>query len=272
MRLASFNINSIRARLHQIEAVKETIAPDIIGIQETKVQDSEFPMAEINALGYEAEIFGQKGHYGVAVLYKGLKLLSVKKGLEEDSADTQKRFIQLDFESHSGNCFSIINCYFPQGENRSHEIKFPYKQKFFERLNSYLKSVITPGKILFLMGDMNVSPEDIDIGIGEDNRKRWLAAGKCSFLPEERQWYKEMLESGLFDTYRKIYPDSADKFSWFDYRSKGFDSDPKRGLRIDHILATEAISEKIKDAGIDYGIRAMEKPSDHTCIWTDVEL
>ncbi|HEY9050291.1 MAG TPA: exodeoxyribonuclease III, partial [Gammaproteobacteria bacterium] len=118
-----------------------------------------------------------------------------------------------------------------------------------------------------LMGDMNVAPLDNDVGIGEANAKRWLKTGKCSFLPEEREWLQKITDWGLHDTFRKLNPDINDRFSWFDYRSRGFEADPKRGLRIDLILASAPLIPVCNDAGIDYDIRAMEKPSDHCPIW-----
>ena len=118
------------------------------------------------------------------------------------------------------------------------------------------------------MGDLNISPQDIDIGIGEENRKRWLRTGKCSFLPEEREWLNQLTSWGLKDTFREIYPNIDNKFSWFDYRSRAFNDNPKRGLRIDQIWVTENLSNHIQDVGIDYSIRGMEKPSDHAPIWS----
>jgi exodeoxyribonuclease-3 len=122
------------------------------------------------------------------------------------------------------------------------------------------------------MGDLNISPQDIDIGIGEQNRKRWLRTGKCSFLPEEREWLKNLTSWGLLDTFRSLYPDVDDRYSWFDYRSRGFDDKPKRGLRIDQIWATPNLNERLVDAGIDYKIRGMEKPSDHAPIWSSFDV
>ena len=122
------------------------------------------------------------------------------------------------------------------------------------------------------MGDLNISPQDIDIGIGEENKKRWLRTGKCSFLPEERELLGKLTSWGLHDSYRTINPEVNDKFSWFDYRSKGFDDKPKRGLRIDHIWVTEKLNSLVKEVGIDYDIRGMEKPSDHAPIWTEFKL
>jgi exodeoxyribonuclease-3 len=122
------------------------------------------------------------------------------------------------------------------------------------------------------MGDLNISPEDIDIGIGEQNKKRWLRTGKCSFLPEEREWLGNLTSWGLSDTFRSLHPHTNDRYSWFDYRSRGFDDKPKRGLRIDQIWATQSLNNKLLDAGIDYEIRGMEKPSDHAPIWSSFDI
>ena len=122
------------------------------------------------------------------------------------------------------------------------------------------------------MGDLNISPSDIDIGIGEENRKRWLRTGKCSFLPEEREWLENLTSWGLVDTYRSINPERDNTYSWFDYRSRGFDDKPKRGLRIDQIWATEILNKRLKEVGIDYEARGMEKPSDHAPIWSVFDL
>ena len=164
---------------------------------------------------------------------------------------------------------TIINGYFPQGDNRDHPVKFPYKEKFFKDLMLHLNNNFNKNENIIILGDLNISPEDIDIGIGEDNRKRWLATGKCSFLPEEREWLQKIKDWGFKDSYRKFYPDSDDKYSWFDYRSRGFDDSPKRGLRIDHLWVTESLLEMAKGADIDYEIRGMEKPSDHAPVWTE---
>jgi exodeoxyribonuclease-3 len=120
------------------------------------------------------------------------------------------------------------------------------------------------------MGDFNVAPSDHDIGIGEENAKRWLRTGKTSFLPEERAWFERLTDWGLTDSFRYLHPDCADRFSWFDYRSRGFEAEPKRGLRIDHILVTGALLDRCAAAGIDYTIRAMEKPSDHCPVWVEL--
>lgn len=273
MKLMSFNVNSVRIRAHQLEALLQH-GPDIIGLQETKVADDNFPLELMDELGFEAFYHGQKTHYGVAILVRKTLLDqepairdSVFKGFAGEAADHQRRFIALQVQG-----ITILNGYFPQGESRDHPLKFPAKQAFYENLQHLLESQYSPDMPLVLMGDMNISPEDQDIGIGEDNAKRWLRTGKCSFLPEERAWYQRLMDWGLTDAYRLHYPDDSTALSWFDYRSRGFERTPRHGLRIDHILLTKPLSEKCVDAGIYYDIRGMDKPSDHCPIWAELRL
>lgn len=271
MKIVSFNTNGIRARPHQLKKLVEEHQPDIIGIQETKVQDKEFPLDMIRDLGYQAAFHGQKGHYGVAILSRELPL-AVNTGLPDDGEDAQRRLITATFPLASGRTLTVINGYFPQGESRDHETKFPAKQKFYADLLGQLQNHHDSAQPLIMLGDMNVAPLDIDIGIGADNAKRWLKTGKCSFLPEEREWLEKLLDWGLVDTYRLLHPETDDKFSWFDYRSRGFEREPRRGLRIDLILATPEMAGACVEAGISYNIRAMEKPSDHCPVWATFSL
>ena len=268
MKIISFNINSIRARPHQIEHLRDTLDPDVIGLQETKVNDPEFPIDVINEIGYHAEFWGQKGHYGVAILSKN-KPIDTVKGFINDSEDDQKRFIQSTF--HFGEKELIVmNGYFPQGENINHETKFPKKVKFYNDLSDHITNLKKTSSNMIIMGDFNVSPQDIDIGIGEQNAKRWLREGKTSFQPQEREMWNNIKNLGFVDTWREINPKESSIYSWFDYRSRMFDQDPKRGLRIDHILLSENLRDNIKKVGIDYESRAMEKPSDHCPVWLDL--
>ncbi len=271
VRLVSFNTNGIRARQHQLESLKALYQPDIIGIQETKVQDEQFPLTDIESLGYQARFHGQKSHYGVALL-SALTPEEVRCGYPHDGEEAQRRLISARYLLPSGKQLHVINGYFPQGESRDHEIKFPAKRKFYADLLGYLEETYSPDDLLILMGDMNVAPLDLDIGIGADNAKRWLRTGKCSFLPEERDWLQRLMDWGLVDTYRKLYPDVDDQFSWFDYRSRGFEREPKHGLRIDLILASRPLADKCTGAGIAYDIRGLTKPSDHCPIWADFDL
>lgn len=270
MKVISFNTNSIRMRQHQLEKLIATHNPDVIGIQETKAQDSDFPVEMIESLGYKSAFHGQKTHYGVALLFKQTPL-EITKGFANDTEDSQRRFITAKFDIN-GKIVTVMNGYFPQGDSSKHPTKFPAKKKFYEDLTHLIKTEYSTDDNLIVMGDMNIAPLDLDIGIGEDNAKRWLKTSKCSFLPEEREWIKTLYKWGLIDTYRQLHPTVNDRFSWFDYRSKGFDKEPRRGLRIDLILATKNLSNQCIDAGIDYDVRGMLKPSDHCPIWAQFEL
>jgi exodeoxyribonuclease-3 len=269
MKIITFNINGIRARIHQLEAIMALHDPDVIALQETKVHDDQFPIADIESIGLKPYYFGQKGHYGVAYLSK-TELKNPLYGLGDDE-DQQRRLISATWDNDGqADPIHIINGYFPQGESRKHETKFPMKRDFYANLLSKIQTEFQPTDNLLVMGDFNVAYQDIDIGIGEKNAKRWLGTGKCSFLPEEREWYQKILDWGLYDSYRVTHPES-DKLSWFDYRSRGFEQDPKHGLRIDTILATQNLMGKIKDVDICHTIRAMEKPSDHCPVWLTVD-
>ena len=125
---------------------------------------------------------------------------------------------------------------------------------------------------LIVMGDFNVSPQDIDIGIGEENAKRWLRDGKTSFQPQERDMWNSIKNLGFVDSWREIHPEEATIYSWFDYRSRMFDQNPKRGLRIDHLWVTKSLKDLIDSSSIDYEIRGMEKPSDHAPVWTKFNI
>ena len=271
MRIVSFNVNSVRIRLHQLEAVIHKHNPDFIGLQETKVTDEEFPVEAINALGYEVIYYGQKTHYGVALLSR-IPAIKPMTGFDSDIATTQRRMVAGQFSLADGRTLSVFNGYFPQGENQTHAEKYPNKRAYYRNLYEWLSEHHQPEDPVIVMGDVNVAAQDIDIGIGEPNRKRWLRDGKCSFLPEEREWLQHVMNWGMIDTFRQIHPTADDMFSWFDYRSKGFDREPRRGLRIDMIMASTGICATCLDSGIDYDIRGMEKPSDHCPIWSEFDL
>ncbi len=268
MKIVSFNINSIRARPHQIEHLRDTLDPDVIGLQETKVNDPEFPLEIVNEIGYHAEFWGQKGHYGVAILSKS-KPKETIKGFINDTEDDQKRFIQSKF-TYGKKEIIVMNGYFPQGENINHETKFPKKIKFYNDLKDHIIDLKKTTSNLIVMGDFNVSPEDIDIGIGENNAKRWLREGKTSFQPQEREMWNSIKDLGFIDSWRELFPNESSIYSWFDYRSRMFDQNPKRGLRIDHILLSDNLKKSINNVGIDYDARSMEKPSDHCPVWLEL--
>jgi exodeoxyribonuclease-3 len=205
----------------------------------------------------------------VAILSKK-KPENVQKGFVDDAEDDQKRFIQATFKWKRKK-ITIMNGYFPQGENRSHETKFPKKIKFYDDLENHIKKLKKVEENLIVMGDFNVAPTDLDIGIGDQNVKRWLRDGKTAFLPEEIEMWNKIKSLGFIDTWREQNPDEGSIYSWFDYRSRMFDDEPKRGLRIDQILISENLKSSLVETGIDYSARAMEKPSDHCPIWVSLK-
>ena len=269
IRTMSFNVNGIRSRLNQLEIILNKHSPTIVGLQEIKVNDEEFPIQAITKMGYEVSYFGQKGHYGVALLSK-TSPINVIKGFPTDDNESQKRIIHGHYQ-YGSETIHVINGYFPQGENRSHPTKFPAKEKFYSDLGMYMRDNFKQNDYVVVMGDMNVAPKNIDVGIGTDNMKRWLQRGICCFLPEERTWLDSIMSFPLFDTYRHLHSNDLE-YSWFDYRSRGFDQDPKRGLRIDLILSSQSLLSRMIDAGIDVEARGLEKPSDHCPVWADFEL
>lgn len=269
-RVMSFNVNGIRARLHQIEKVLEEHKPDVLGLQEIKVSDEEFPVEAITVLGYNVDFFGQKGHYGVALLSK-TKANTVLRGFPSDEEDAQRRVIHGEYLVN-GKVLHVINGYFPQGESRKHPTKFPAKEKYYSDLTRYITDTFATNDNVVVMGDMNVAATDADVGIKPENAKRWLQRGICCFLPEEREWLQNLFNTGLIDTFRHMNANDQSSFSWFDYRSRGYEQEPKRGLRIDLILATQNLVDVLEGTGIDFKARASEKPSDHCPIWADFAL
>ena len=266
IRIICFNINGLRARPHQLQALKEKYDPDVIALQEIKVSDEDFPEQIPTELGFNYYNNGQKGFHGVAIFSKQAPI-NIIKGLEGAEDEAQKRYIQCDYSTNTGP-LSICNSYFPQGENRKHPDKFPYKDRYYKRITNHIKNLNTN---VVLTGDFNIAPDRNDIGMNEDGIKRWLSQGHTAFLPEEIEWYKKLTDLGLVDIWRERNPDST-KCSWFDYRSRGFDQDPKRGLRIDHFLLSKNVQEKYMNSEIDHELRAMEKPSDHCPVVLDLDI
>ena len=181
MKIVSTKINNTKARTNQRIHLRETIDPDVIGLQETKVNDPVFPIEVIEEIGYHPEYWGQKGHYGVAILSK-LKPTKTIKGFKDDIDEDQKRFIQCTYAVNNSE-ITIMNGYFPQGENIHHETKFPKKIKYYEDLKKHIEVLKKSKENLIVMGDFNVAPKDIDIGIGSENVKRWFEDIHLAFFP-----------------------------------------------------------------------------------------
>lgn len=269
MKFISFNINGIRAHIHQIFKIIDKHKPDIIGLQETKVEDLFFPLEQFKDTGYNIYYCGQKSYNGVAIFSKK-KLISVKKNFKHSFFKNIKyRIILGSFFARIGK-ITLINAYFPQGNNRNDFLKFSEKKFFYENLIFYIKKNFSKDSNIIIMGDMNISQSEYDIGIGQRNKERWLNLGKCSFLPEEQIWISNLKSLGFIDTFRKKNPIVSNQFSWFDYRSKSFLQN--KGLRIDLILSSNSLFSYCVDVGIDYEIRRMSKVSDHAPIWATFNL
>ena len=171
-----------------------------------------------------------------------------------------------------GEKIHIIVIHWPSrrgGESKSRPKRIA-AAKLSKSIVDSLQQINKKAKVI-VMGDFNVAPTELDIGIGEQNAKRWLRDGKTAFLPEEIEMWNRIKDLGFVDSWRKQNPEEGSIYSWFDYRSRMFDDNPKRGLRIDHILLSENIEHAILDTGIDYSARAMEKPSDHCPIWLELK-
>ena len=270
MRLVSFNANSIRKRLScgQFQELVAAHDPVLIGIQETKVSDAEFPFSAMEELGYSSAVYGMKARHGVALLSK-LPMSNVVLGLPNADEDSFARVVSADIELRPGLSVTVLNGYFPQGQNRSHPSKFPHKQRFYQALVEHLRELLRSSANVIVMGDMNVARSAIDIGLRPRDMERWLQEGACCFLPEERQWLEQLFGLGLRDSYRELNPD-GDLYSWFDYRTRAFSGSTKRGLRIDYILLTSGLLTQAQGAGIDYELRGHATASDHAPIWLDL--
>lgn len=265
MKFISFNINGIRAHIHQLLKIIVVHNPDIIGLQETKVDDFSFPLANFENLGYNICFSGQKSYNGVAIFSKKKINLICKQFSTDFLEKNRSRIIVGKFFSKIGE-INIINVYFPQGDNRKNFLKFLEKKKFYKNFIKYINNNFSKESHIVIIGDMNISQDEYDIGIGEKNKNIWLKNEKCSFLPEEKKWIGELKSFGLIDTFRKKNPNIKNKFSWFDYRFNSFKKN--KGLRIDLILVTDVLFSYCVDVGIDYKIREMKKMSDHAPIWT----
>ncbi len=250
MKLASWNVNSIRARQQRVLTWLEEHQPDVVCLQETKVPDEQFPVAELQALGYGAAIHGQRGYNGVAILARQ-PLHDVRIGFGDGGDDTQSRLIAATVDG-----VRVMCVYVPNGQSLGSD-KFAYKLEWLARLRRYLESTSEPSAPLVLCGDFNVAPDDRDCydPVG------W--AGKIHCSDEERQALAQLVEWGLCDTLRKHH-DQAGMYSWWDYRMLAFAKG--RGLRIDMIYVTEPLAARCTEAAIDRQARKGKLPSDHAPI------
>ncbi len=247
--VATWNVNSIRTRLHALLPWLEKVAPDVVCLQETKVQDHEFPVAGIEKAGYHAAFRGEKSYNGVAILSK-TPIENVRCGFDDDGPPDEARLIVVEVGG-----ITIVNTYVPQGRDVDHPM-YAYKLAWFERLRALLDERFSSEQPLLWVGDLNVAPEPIDVW----DPKRLM--GHVCFNPQVTDALEAVKSWGLVDVFRKHVPDPG-QYSYYDYRAKDAISQGK-GWRIDHILATKPLAERSASAWIDLDPRTGDRPSDHT--------
>ena len=255
MRVATWNVNSLKVRLPQVLEWAARELPDILALQETKLTDENFPRAAIESAGYHVCYAGQKTYNGVAILSRvaSTDCVTDLPGLD----DPQRRVLGANF-----GVLRVLNLYVPNGESVDSD-KYRYKLGWLEKLTAYLRQQLQQHAQLVVLGDFNIAPEERDVY----DPKAW--ENSVLFSAPERAAFKGLLDTGLCDTFRRFeQPDRS--YSWWDYRMNAF----KRnlGLRIDHILASTALCERCVACRIDTAPRKSERPSDHTPVIAEFDL
>lgn len=258
LKIASFNANGIRPRIPVILDWLKDNDPDVLCVQETKVQDPDFPEKPFGEAGYHVAYKGQKSYNGVAIVSK-TPLIQVRTGLNDGEEIEEARLISAQFQ----NDIIIVNTYVPQGQQPDSE-KFKYKIEWYERLLAYFQNNYSPERLLVWVGDLNVAPTRMDV---YDPEKLY---GSVCYHPDEHQALEKLMSFGFIDIYRKHKPDEKE-FTFWDYR---IPNAVKRGLgwRIDHILATRPMADLSVNAWIDKSPRLLPKPSDHTFIVAEFNI
>lgn len=258
MRLATWNINGLRARAQYLEHYLRAEQPDVIGLQELKMEDDAFPHATFEALGYHAAALGQKGWNGVAVLSKE-PIEVIKAGLEGEF-EAGSRFLSVETAG-----IRFITVYCPNGKSVEHA-DFAGKLRWFESLAKHLESEEDPSRPLAIAGDFNIVPAAIDSWSEE------TLVGRIFHTVQERKRLTRLLDWGLVDLWRQLRPDDPGH-SWWDYRAGAFHK--RQGLRIDLILATDPLAQRASSAHLERTWRKKVEgltPSDHAPVWFDLEI
>lgn len=251
MKIATWNVNSLKVRLAQVQDWLAEHQPDVLCLQETKTEDKNFPLAEIQQGGYEVVFSGQKTYNGVAILSKQAAT-DVQYGIP-DFADEQKRVLAATI-----NGVRIVCVYVPNGQSLDSD-KYQYKLAWLNALQSWLKDELARYPKLALLGDYNIAPEDRDV----HDPAAWV--GNVLVSEPERAAFQELQNLGLCDAFR-MFEQAEKSFSWWDYRMMGFRRN--QGMRIDHILISPALS--CSSCSIDRAPRKLERPSDHTPVIAEI--
>jgi len=255
MRIATWNVNSVKARSERLMRWLDKHKPDVLCLQELKAEDAGFPLAEVQAAGYSAVLLGQRTYNGVAILSRS-PTANVRAGLDDGVEDPQARFLSAEVEG-----LTFLSCYVPNGSEPTSD-KFAYKLRWLERLLSYLERHHEKRERLVLCGDLNIAPNDSDVARPEE----WKDTVLCH--PQVREAFERLIAHGLVDSFRALRPEPG-LYSWWDYRMLGF---PKgNGLRIDHVLVTPDLLPRCKQAFIDRDERKGKLPSDHAPVVIDLE-
>ena len=252
MKIVTWNINGVRARIENLCAWLKESDPDIVCLQEIKSIDENFPRLEIEALGYHVETHGQKGFNGVAILSK-VSPDEVTRGLPGDDADEQSRFMEAVFSIEKG-ALRVCSIYLPNGNPPDDPVKYPYKLAWMARLEAFAKSRLALEEPLVLAGDYNVIPEPHDCY----DPAAW--AGDALFLPQTRQAFRRIENLGFTDALRAS-SDGVPVYTFWDYQAGAWQKN--NGIRIDHLMLSPEAANRLKSVAVEKHVRAWEKPSDH---------
>jgi exodeoxyribonuclease-3 len=259
MRIATWNVNSVRQRMDGLQAWLKERQPDIVCLQEIKCTDDAFPREPLEALGYNVAVHGQKTWNGVALLSK-LPFDEVAPGLIGDEADVQARFLEALVSTKNGS-LRVISLYLPNGNGG--QDKYTYKLKWMDRLIGFSDERLKLEEPMLLAGDYNVIPTP------QDARRPEAWVNDALFLPPTRERFRALTNLGLTDAIRAVSDDPG-LYSFWDYQAGAFQKDD--GIRIDHVMLSPQAVDRLRNAGIDRYVRGWEKPSDHVPVYVDLNI
>jgi exodeoxyribonuclease-3 len=260
MRIASWNVNSIKQRLDHLLKWLAAEQPDVVCLQETKCPDEAFPREPIEAMGYNVAVHGQKAFNGVALLSKR-PFDDVTPRLPGDDGDDHARFIEATVATE-GAVVRVAGIYLPNGNPPSTD-KYSYKLKWMDRLLSHLRERLVQEEVLLLAGDFNVIPAAADVS----NPEGWL--GDALYLPQTREKFRALINLGMTDAIR-AGSDAPGLYTFWDYQAGAWQRN--KGIRIDHLLLSPQAADRLTGAGICKYVRAWDKPSDHVPVWAELAV